>query len=402
MKLSKFTKRQLFEELKLVILLFVTWKIILITALLGGLIFVPLRSQNFLGGGLENYLQKPYLFAWANFDGEHYLSIAKSGYGQFNHSFFPLYPLLMSPFSLIRDDLRILTLGGLLISNLSFFVALFALWQLIRLDYSREVAFFTSLALLTFPTSFYFGSVYTESLFLLLIVSSFYFARIGNFWLASILGVLSSATRITGVLLLLVLLWEWWQQNSSKFKAFAPSSGRGVQSSKFLSVVPLSLIPLGLFSYMFYLNQTTGNPLAFYTELSTFGAQRVGNFVLLPQVFYRYLKMLATVNMNDLIYWTVLLEFLVAVLIIVVLVWGYLKKVRLSYLILAILSFVLPTLTGSFSSLPRYILTIFPIFIILGLFFSAKPLVFKVAVYLLMMVLLIFETMLFLRGYWVA
>lgn len=43
------------------------------------------------------------LSIWANFDGEHYVNVAESDYGQDSPAFFPLYPLLMrlTPYSVV-------------------------------------------------------------------------------------------------------------------------------------------------------------------------------------------------------------------------------------------------------------------------------------------------------------
>src|SRR3989344_1707248 len=64
-----------------------------------------------------------FLTALANFDGAHYLLIAKNGYAQYQQAFFPLYPLLIRWLSPLFLNNHLVT--GLLISNLSFLVGLF-------------------------------------------------------------------------------------------------------------------------------------------------------------------------------------------------------------------------------------------------------------------------------------
>lgn len=385
MRLLRFTKA-LWENdsLRFIFLVFIIWRASLFLILTAALLFVPLNSPNFLGGGFERYLETPYLFAWANFDGEHYLSIAQNGYRALTHSFFPVYPLTIKVSSLFSQDLTILTATGLIISNTAFLVGLFLLWKLIRLDYSDKIAKHSILSLLLFPTSFYYGSLYTGSLFLCLMIASFYFARTNRWWLVGLCGGIATATRINGIIILPVLLLEWLLLKKRSLP------------------IPVLLIPLGLLFYILYLYQTTGNPLAFYNELSVFGEQRQGSFVTLPQIFYRYLNMLFTVSTDNIIYRTVLVEFLTAILIILLLLYGLLKKIRPTYLLYGTISLILPALTGSFSSLPRYILLIFPVFISLGIFLSNRSLAVKLIFYLFLFLLLIIETSLFLRGYWVA
>ena len=156
-----------------------------------------------------------WVWSWANFDGVHYLTIAKGGYwAQFTQAFFPLYPLLIKILSLISHD-RYLIISGLLISFAAFCISLFMLIKLLNLDYPQASIKKIIFIILIFPTSFYFAALYTESIFFLWVISAFYFARVKKWWLSGTLAALASATRITGILLLPALLWEW---NQNKIK----------------------------------------------------------------------------------------------------------------------------------------------------------------------------------------
>ncbi|HHT9153693.1 MAG TPA: hypothetical protein ACFYEM_09225, partial [Candidatus Hypogeohydataceae bacterium YC40] len=78
------------------------WRFYLIIITLFAVHFVPLGYKDrFLGGGSINYAIAPEIFSWANFDGEHYSSIAIFGYKGLEQAFFPVYPkligLLISP-----------------------------------------------------------------------------------------------------------------------------------------------------------------------------------------------------------------------------------------------------------------------------------------------------------------
>ncbi|MEK6808088.1 MAG: hypothetical protein AABY14_00205, partial [Nanoarchaeota archaeon] len=78
------------------------------------------------------------------------------------------------------------------------------------------------------------------------------------------------------------------------------------------------------------------------------------------------------------------------------------KKIRLSYLIYAMLAFLLPSIQGSFSSLPRYVLVLFPAFLAFALWLDGVPKALKLIIYLGLIIGLFVETTLFVRGYWVA
>ena len=63
------------------------------------------------------------------------------------------------------------------------------------------------------------------------------------------------------------------------------------------------------------------------------------------------------------------------------------------------LSLITPSLTGTFSSMPRYILIIFPIFLVLGTI-KSNPL--KVFILTLFLALMSVSVILFTRGYWLS
>lgn len=374
-----------------IILLFLTWRFLLFIVLLFAINFIPLGSSDrFLGGGSSNYQIAPELFAWANFDGEHYLSIAIFGYKEFEQAFFPVYPMLISffakPFSPdLFSSLQNSTVAGLLISNISFLLALLVLFKLITLDFPKKIAFTTIIVILFFPTSFYFGAVYSEALFFLLSILSFYNARKGRWFLASFFGMISSATRVFGILLFPALLIEAYQQR--------------VNFSKMLWIF---LIPIGLGVYMLYQYLTVGDLFAFYNLQERVGEQHQKGVILLPQVYYRYIKMLLTVDYSEAIYQTIILEFATGILFFILPIYGYFKKIRLSYLAFAMLGFLMPTIQGSFSSLPRYVIVLFPSFLAAGLWFAGIPKIVKIIVLFSLGLMLCLETVLFLRGYWVA
>ena len=75
------------------------------------------------------------------------------------------------------------------------------------------------------------------------------------------------------------------------------------------------------------------------------------------------------------------------------------KKLRRSYLIFAFINFAITISTGTFSGLPRYIITIFPIFMALALL---KNKILKLSYIIISPILLFILLMLFSRGYFVA
>ena len=352
--------------------------------------YVPYK-ENFLGGGLANYLKNPYLWALSNFDGEHYLSIASNGYRTLTYFFFPLYPTIIHLLgNIFGNGLFVLNIIGASVSVVSLLFALFGLHKLLSLDFDEKTTYLIMLLVLLFPTSFYFATVYTESLFFALAVWTFYFARKSRWGIAAFLGVFLTATRIVGIAILPALLAEWFIQYRKKLRT----------STKPLSYI--SFVPLGLVSYLAYVWYEAGNVIEVFKNVSIFGPQRSSSIILLPQVFYRYIfKILPSLNTNYFpVIFTTYLEFMIGTVFLLIIVFSF-RKLRLSYWVFLLLGYLIPTLSGSFSSLPRYVLVLFPAYIFAAILLSKnKFLLFAFIV--ISTILLVVSFGLFARGYWIS
>jgi hypothetical protein len=154
---------------------------------------------------------------------------------------------------------------------------------------------------------------------------------------------------------------------------------------------------------MLYLNRATGDPLEFFHNVSIFGAQRSSNIVLLPQVFYRYFfKVLPNIDYSYLpVVFTTYLEIASALVFLLLGIWSF-YKLRLSYALFFTAGYLIPPLSGSFSSFPRYVLILFPAFMLLALLLEKSSKVTKAVVYGLLCLLLVVACGLFVRGYWVS
>jgi hypothetical protein len=160
---------------------------------------------------------------------------------------------------------------------------------------------------------------------------------------------------------------------------------------------------VGVISYLYYLYIKTGDPLIFIHSVEVFGQQRSSTLIMLPQVFYRYIfKILPSINYNYLpVAISTYLEILSAI-VFGILIFVSFIKLRLSYAVYAISAYIIPTLSGSFSSLPRYVLVIFPAFILSAMYISKLGLVKKILIFGILFTLFAVTTSLFLRGYWIS
>jgi len=136
-----------------------------------------------------------WLALHVRWDSGFYIWIAESGYQHDNAAFLPLYPLCIrvatAAWSMLANvaptDATYQSLG-ILISNVSAVGAALVLYRLARLDFDDAEARHALFYFLIFPTAFFLTTVYTEPLFLLGAVMSFYFARRHHWWLAGLVG----------------------------------------------------------------------------------------------------------------------------------------------------------------------------------------------------------------------
>ncbi|MEW6146064.1 MAG: glycosyltransferase family 39 protein [Thermodesulfobacteriota bacterium] len=303
---------------------------------------------------LENKYPDTIISIWNVWDTPHYIDIARYGYTSSTADdrylfivFFPLYPYLVKIFSLIFRDYL---LAALLVSNLSYAGAVFYFFKLVRLDYESEDAFRSVIYLSIFPTAYFFHAAYTESLFILLTIASFYYARKERWALSGLFGMLASATRITGIILLPVLVIEYLNQKGFKLNQVRRN------------ILWISIIPLGLAVYLALNYITFGDPLKFLEFQNKHWAK---HFDFLYRGFLVALDGIVLSKPRDSIMtgWG---ELVFAVMTLAIIVYSFFR-IRLSYCLYALATWLVVTSTSFWLSVPRYTLSMFPIFIALSL-----------------------------------
>ena len=142
-------------------------------------------------------------------DSIHYLNIAAYGYKQTASTvFFPLYPLLIK---LVGVPIGSNVIAGVLISLVSFGLAMVMLHRLATEELGVSAANATVLLLTFAPLSFFFAAIYTESLFLALSVGACYAARHQRWWLACACTVAATITRVPGIAVVVPVALIWWR-----------------------------------------------------------------------------------------------------------------------------------------------------------------------------------------------
>jgi len=326
--------------------------------------------------------QSVWLNVWGRWDAQHYLQIATNGYSGKETAFFPLYPWLIHVLGgAIGDHLT----AGLLISNLAFFVALGYLYALVKLEYGDDtIAYHAIFYTAIFPTAIFFSAVYTESLFLALTVASVYYARHGNYVTAGIFGALASATRVEGVLTAIPLAYEAWSGWRER---------RGTTLTR--GIIGVALVPAGLFAYMAYLAALVGDPINFTKVQDNWGRHLAPPWVSITTTLHEIAKgpLASSASINHMIELTFTLAFLGLMIVAF-------RTLRPSYSWYFAASLLVPMSTASLMSMPRFVLVIFPAFMLLAVW-GRNPLANSAIVSLSLPLLGLF-TVLFADWYWLA
>ena len=164
------------------------------------------------GGRVYSWLAEALLSVWLRWDAVHYLGLALRGYFQVSAGesvFYPLYPLLVAGVSpLAAGDYL---LAGLIVSTLAAMVNFAMLYRLTEEAFGPDAARWSIAALALYPTAFFLIAPFTESLFLALTLPAFLAAGARRWWLAGALGALASLVRGPGVLTALALACIAWR-----------------------------------------------------------------------------------------------------------------------------------------------------------------------------------------------
>ncbi|WIG60939.1 MAG: hypothetical protein OJF49_003687 [Ktedonobacterales bacterium] len=200
------------------------------------------------------------LHAWLHWDGYWYEGIARLGYwnGQ-STAFFPLYPLLIGAGTLLIGEQN-RWFAALLVANLGTLAAFIGMALLAANEYGARTAVGTLRALVVYPAAFFLAAPYTEGIFLGCAAFGLLFARRGAWGWAALCVLLACLTRITGVILILPLVWEFVRQQR---QTGLPADRRG----RWRALATLAMVacagPLGIGVYMLYLWGRFGNPTIF-------------------------------------------------------------------------------------------------------------------------------------------
>jgi Gpi18-like mannosyltransferase len=307
-----------------------------------------------------------FFSSWNHWDAENYVRIAQFGYQTpYDVAFFPLFPLLIAAISFPLGSWSYLAVGTIL-SNAALLGAMFVLYQLAVESGGEEVAGRSLLYLCIFPTAFYFFAAYNESLFLLLTLLTFLALRRQQWWLAGLWGFFAALTRSAGVLLALPYLYELW---------LARESILTTRRRTILSLLPILLMPLGTLLYCLYCWKISGNPIAFATVQDHWGRHLSWPWQGIWQALFELFWNQPFGSFNEA---HVILDLSATVGFIALTIAGW-RKIRTSYTLWSVILLLYTLLSPSTTqhdpliSYQRFVLEIFPAFIILAMITTKRP-----------------------------
>jgi Gpi18-like mannosyltransferase len=249
-----------------------------------------------------------------------------------------------------------LTIAGFFVNSALFFLALLITHQLTTKLFSQKVAD-TSVLLLAFcPAGIFYSSIYPESLYLLLLVISFYCLEIEKVYSSGLVGYLAGLTRPEGIFTAVPLLVK----------------GRGANGSpkqKKKAIIASLVAVASLLTVLFLAWIITGNP--FVVLSAEIGWDRV----TLTQAFLQPAKILAV---GFLEFWIVSIS-MIAISVFVIVSFFVKNRANLQehrllpYYSYAAILLVFFLLVADIKSLARYFCAFIPVYWSLGLWVEKKP-----------------------------
>jgi hypothetical protein len=319
----------------------------------------------------------------AKWDSGWYLQIARDGYNwdpdvhaQQSLVFFPAYPLVTraAAFLIWRQDLTAARYlwAGVFVSILAFAGALVYLFALARAKLGEDNAIFALTLLATYPFAVFYSAAYTESLFLLAAVATFYHFTRGQLWRAVAWGLLAGLVRpngwVVGATLGLIALpylgglFAWiarWLPVMSRL----PVSDT-LRSRRFVAIMLAVLAPVfGLLIYCGYVYELTGNPLTWAHLLTYWGRDFHGMNMLedgLNGIAAHGIWRFVQEQPIDALNWFGLLFGVVSI-------WPVTRRLGLAYGLFVLMNILMPAASGGLVSIGRYSSTLFPSFLWLGM-----------------------------------
>jgi hypothetical protein len=277
--------------------------------------------------------------------------------------FWPAYPLTVRVMALLLGKSKgAFLLAGTLVSLAGFLGALVYVYMLARDHLSDEQSAAALWFLAAYPFAFFYGAIYTESLFLLGAAGAFYHLTHREFVRAGLWGLVVGLTRANGSLLCvplaLIAISPWLPA------VLMPSSTRREADGRREPVIPAlvaAAMPcVGALVYSAYVWSLTGNPLAWVVGHAAWGRKYTGLTALVTERYayiasagvYGYVSQLPLDLLNAM-----------GVIFVLVTVWPVTRRFGVAYAAFLLINILIPIADGGLLSAGRFSAVLFPAFL---------------------------------------
>ena len=380
-----------------IISLILSWKFCVIALTLFASSILPFNSAVFKGNFSYPKDQKITIStSLKTWDAQHYLYLADAGYkpDQASNWFYPLYPLTIKIMNFITHKSFI---SALLISNVFSFFGLLFFYFFVRSKFNENIAYYSLILFIAFPTAFYLNLIYSEGLFFFLLAGFFLSLFKKKYLLVALFSCLLPFTRSVGIFIIIPLLISLIVNKGKGIQIRIPTFNVPIRF-KFYPVYILLLFPFfGFAINLIYIYFGTGNAFSEFTAQKYFiGGYFVSN-LFSPNVFFSNL-FTTKFSLHGLTNSILDRTFFVLFLSLLPLIYRKFGK-PMFYFYLAI---ILVPLLGSFMGYMRYLIPAFiPLSIALALLFDRRKYLFF-PILLILLMLQSFFIILQALNYWVS
>jgi Gpi18-like mannosyltransferase len=363
-----------------VIGLFIIWRIVIQFIAW----FADIRFDDANYGYLTSVPGNRILSIWAKWDSVYYHDFIANGYK--DSPFFPGFIWISQIVKYFIGGYHLLSAA--IVANVFALGSCIMLYKIARLEGNDNFAQRAVFYMLIFPSSFFLVAHYTESLFLFLILTSFYFALNSKWVKSGIFGFMSCFTRTTGILIFPALLAEIVLEKWGKFR----------KNIHWKNIIAICLIPLGMLLFVAYNHFAFNEPIGFMKSQPAFGRTFTPN--LLKPVYeqsivnFRPSKFFSEDMTNAVNYFFSWLIFLIFVVLLF-------KYSRPSYAVLGFLFFIIPASSGTLISMNRFLLVLFPIYLLVAKLIKPNSFADRIYTYTSLSVMILL-CILFTNGHWVG
>lgn len=347
---------------------------------------------------------------FATWDIAHYLQLSQEGYkaGSASCAFYPLWPLVIRAATALTGGWPVLT--SLVLTNVLSLIGLWLLYQLVERHFGASVSLDSLILMLAFPGALFFSFPYSESLYLVILMLLFWSLELKRWFWTSLAAFLLPLTRPVGIFIVLPLTWFLYEQWRNVSPDSEPVTGGGTfgertaqggsrpESSDCSSRSKSALIPpgfrwsgltsaatdrigrfahrqwllllcplLGCATYFGTMYAWTGNAFeGFEAQKAYPNSPSIKNMFDLPAFWSAFTNVL---NLDGMMNSALDRGFFLLFLALLPAVW----KLNRTWFWYVLPTGLVPAMTSYFMSYRRYIMVLFPLFIVLAQLLAKGP-----------------------------